>query len=152
MAAIMTYGFYKAGKGIREQKYLSSVSPAQKRYPLLLLTALCHLKNPLEELGCGKGKSDQRLSMAKELISKCFSELAREKMWSRIHLIPLLTAEEDRDLVRRHWADLAREKELLGSETKVYHGTRYALITSLQDITLGYIGYGSRIDRTELTV
>ena len=90
--------------------------------------------------------------MAKELISKCFSELAREKMWSRIHLIPLLTAEEDRDLVRRHWADLAREKELLGSETKVYHGTRYALITSLQDITLGYIGYGSRIDRTELTV
>lgn len=52
-------------------------------------------------------------------------------MWSRIHLIPLLTAEEDRDLVRRHWADIAREKELLGSETKVYHGTRYALITSL---------------------
>lgn len=65
------------------------------------------------------------------LISKCISELAREKMWSRIHLIPLLTAEEDRDLVRRHWADIAREKELLGSETKVYHGTRYALITSL---------------------
>lgn len=49
-------------------------------------------------------------------------------MWSRIHLIPLLTAEEDRDLVRRHWADIAREKELMGSETKVYHGTRYALI------------------------
>ena len=68
---------------------------------------------------------------AKELIFKWFSELAREKMWSRIHLIPLLTAEEDRDLVRRHWADIAREKELLGSETKVYHGTRYALIPSL---------------------
>lgn len=59
-------------------------------------------------------------------------------MWSRIHLIPLLTAEEDRDLVRRHWADLAREKELLGSETKVYHGTRYALITSLPNITWLY--------------
>lgn len=65
------------------------------------------------------------------LILKWFSELAREKMWSRIHLIPLLTAEEDRDLVRRHWADIAREKELLGSETKVYNGTRYALIRSL---------------------
>lgn len=53
------------------------------------------------------------------------SELAREKMWSRIHLIPLLTAEEDRDLVRRHYADLAREKELMGSNTAVYNSDRY---------------------------
>ncbi len=53
------------------------------------------------------------------------SELAREKMWSRIHLIPLLTAEEDRDLVRRHYADLAREKELLGTTTAVYNSDRY---------------------------
>lgn len=52
------------------------------------------------------------------------SELAREKMWSRIHLIPLLQAEEDRDQIRRHWADKAREKELLGSETRVYHSDR----------------------------
>ncbi|KAI9820876.1 MAG: hypothetical protein M1832_003509 [Thelocarpon impressellum] len=72
VGAIMTYGFYKAGRGIREQ-----------------------------------------------------NELAREKMWSRIHLIPLLQAEEDRDLVRRHWADKARERELLGSETKVYHSDRF---------------------------
>lgn len=53
------------------------------------------------------------------------SELAREKMWSRIHLIPLLTAEEDRDLVRRHYADQAREKELLGSQTSPYNSDRY---------------------------
>jgi NADH dehydrogenase (ubiquinone) 1 alpha subcomplex subunit 13 len=52
------------------------------------------------------------------------SELAREKMWSRIHLIPVLQAEEDRDLVRRYYADRAREKELLGSETKVYNSDR----------------------------
>lgn len=52
------------------------------------------------------------------------SELAREKMWSRIHLIPMLQAEEDRDVVRRHWADKARERELTGSEMKVYHGDR----------------------------
>ncbi|KAF2144790.1 uncharacterized protein K452DRAFT_223043 [Aplosporella prunicola CBS 121167] len=69
---LMTYGFYKLGKGIREH-----------------------------------------------------NELAREKMWSRIHLIPLLTAEEDRDLVRRHLANQAREKELLGSETKVYNSDRF---------------------------
>ncbi len=59
-----------------------------------------------------------------------YSELAREKMWSRIHLIPLLQAEEDRDLVRRTLADRAREKELLGSETKVYNSDRYVLAVS----------------------
>ena len=52
------------------------------------------------------------------------SELAREKMWGRIHLIPMLQAEEDRDLVRRHWAEKAREKELTGNEMKVYHSDR----------------------------
>ena len=45
-------------------------------------------------------------------------------MWSRIHLIPMLQAEEDRDLVRRTWADKAREKELMGAESKVYHSDR----------------------------
>ena len=48
-------------------------------------------------------------------------------MWARIHLIPLLQAEADRDLVRRHWAEQAREKELMGVETKVYHSDRWVL-------------------------
>ncbi|KAI1499274.1 GRIM-19 [Biscogniauxia marginata] len=72
VGAVMLYGFYKLGQGIREQ-----------------------------------------------------NELAREKIWSRIHLIPLLQAEEDRDLVRRHLADQAREKELLGENFKVYNSDRY---------------------------
>jgi len=55
------------------------------------------------------------------------SELAREKMWARIHLIPALQAEEDRDQVRRYLADKAREKELLGSETRVYNSDRYVM-------------------------
>ena len=55
------------------------------------------------------------------------SELAREKMWSRLHLTPLLQAEEDRDQVRRYYADKAREKELLGTESKVYNSDRYVL-------------------------
>lgn len=55
------------------------------------------------------------------------SELAREKMWSRIHLIPLLTAEEDRDLVRRHFADQAREKDLMGSNTSPYNSEKFVL-------------------------
>jgi hypothetical protein len=45
-------------------------------------------------------------------------------MWARIHLIPLLQAEEDRDQVRRFWADQSREKELLGENTKVYNSDR----------------------------
>ncbi|KAI0474914.1 GRIM-19 [Xylariaceae sp. FL0804] len=52
-------------------------------------------------------------------------ELAREKMWARVHLIPVLQAEEDRDLVRRHLADQAREKQLLGENFKVYHSDRF---------------------------
>lgn len=55
-------------------------------------------------------------------------------MWSRIHLIPLLTAEEDRDLVRRHYADQAREKELLGTNTSAYNSDRYV---SFQPIRTG---------------
>jgi NADH dehydrogenase (ubiquinone) 1 alpha subcomplex subunit 13 len=52
------------------------------------------------------------------------SELAREKMWSRLHLTPLLQAEEDRDQVRRYYADKAREKELLGTDAKIYNSDR----------------------------
>ena len=54
-------------------------------------------------------------------------ELGREKMWSRIHITPLLQAEEDRDQVRRYYADLAREKELLGSQSSAYNSDRYVL-------------------------
>lgn len=55
-------------------------------------------------------------------------EMAREKMWSRIHLIPVLQAEEDRDQVRRYYADLAREQTLLGSQSKAYNSDRYVLL------------------------
>ena len=40
-------------------------------------------------------------------------ELQREKIWSRIHLVPLLLAEGDRDAYRREQAALAREKEIM---------------------------------------
>lgn len=46
-------------------------------------------------------------------------------MWSRLYLTPLLQAEEDRDQVRRYYADKSREKELLGTESKVYNSDRY---------------------------
>lgn len=46
-------------------------------------------------------------------------------MWARIHLIPLLTAEEDRDQVRRMYAGKERERDLLGGEARVYHSDRF---------------------------
>jgi NADH dehydrogenase (ubiquinone) 1 alpha subcomplex subunit 13 len=42
-----------------------------------------------------------------------FRELEREKIWSRIHLVPLLMAEGDRDGYRREQAALGREKEIM---------------------------------------
>lgn len=59
-----------------------------------------------------------------QVLTDC-SELAREKMWARIHLAPVLQAEEDRDQVRRYLADQEREKQLLGKVTKVYNSDRY---------------------------
>jgi hypothetical protein len=46
----------------------------------------------------------------------------------------MLQAEEDRDQVRRHFADKARERELLGAETKVYHSDRYGFPSILRRV------------------
>ncbi|KAG2013329.1 hypothetical protein CC2G_010251 [Coprinopsis cinerea AmutBmut pab1-1] len=59
-------------------------------------------------------------------------ELEREKIWSRIHLVPLLMAEGDRDTYRRQQAALAREREIMkdvpGWEVgkSVYNNPKYA--------------------------
>lgn len=55
----------------------------------------------------------------------------------------MLQAEEDRDQVRRYWADKAREKELLGTETKVYHGNRYLRAHALPTSGSWVVGAGS---------
>lgn len=49
-------------------------------------------------------------------------------MWSRIHLIPLLQAEEDRDVVRRTLAQQKMEEELLGKAVPVYNNDRYEIM------------------------
>ena len=53
-----------------------------------------------------------------------WNELGREKMWSRIHLTPMLQAEEDRDQVRRWYANQERERDLLGGNSKIYNSDR----------------------------
>jgi NADH dehydrogenase (ubiquinone) 1 alpha subcomplex subunit 13 len=40
-------------------------------------------------------------------------ELKRESAWARIHLVPLLLAEGDRDAYRRDQAARARESEIM---------------------------------------
>jgi hypothetical protein len=40
-------------------------------------------------------------------------ELNREKAWSRIYLVPMLLAEQDRDAYRRQQASIARETEIM---------------------------------------
>ncbi|GAA5841508.1 hypothetical protein JCM9279_000675 [Rhodotorula babjevae] len=58
-------------------------------------------------------------------------ELQRERAWARIHLVPALLAENDRDIYRREQAALVREKEIMkdvkGWEVgaKAYHSKRY---------------------------
>ncbi|TIA89143.1 hypothetical protein E3P99_02224 [Wallemia hederae] len=58
-------------------------------------------------------------------------ELEREKIWSRINVVPALLAENDRDIYRRERAALAREqaimKDVKGWEPgqSVYNGKRY---------------------------
>ncbi|VVT49527.1 uncharacterized protein SAPINGB_P002313 [Magnusiomyces paraingens] len=45
------------------------------------------------------------------------NELYREKIWARLYLQPLLQAETDRDAVRRHYAQIAREAEITKNVT-----------------------------------
>ncbi|EGO02024.1 B16.6 subunit of GRIM-19, NADH:ubiquinone oxidoreductase [Serpula lacrymans var. lacrymans S7.3] len=64
-------------------------------------------------------------------------ELQREKVWSRIHLVPLLLAEGDRDAYRREVAAVEREKEIMkdvkGWEPgkSVYNNARYRSAESI---------------------
>jgi len=66
----------------------------------------------------GKGNLEQR-------------ELQREKVWSRLHLVPLLLAEGDRDAYRREQAAVARESEIMKdvkdweAGKSVYNNSRY---------------------------
>lgn len=101
MGAVMTWGFWKFGKGQRELQYVVTVRG-------------------------GEGGEGCEERTGQWLTYGANSEYAREKMWARIHLMPLLQAEEDRDQVRRHYADQARAKELLGeNDIRVYYSDRY---------------------------
>lgn len=87
------YGMYKVGQGNLEKRYVSSL----------------HFRQTLPSLlgAC------MPTCMIYADVSLACRELKREKVWSRIHLVPLLLAEGDRDAFRREQAALAREKEIM---------------------------------------
>lgn len=119
MHMIMAYGFYKYFHGVREQRYVSRRLPTT-----LLIQSPTFFQPSLSNNPLPQRKREH--STKKLLTYPCNnSELAREKIWSRLYLTPLLQAEEDRDQVRRHLADKAREKELLGTEQKIYNSDRF---------------------------
>lgn len=75
-------------------------------------------------------------------------ELEREKVWSRIHLVPLLMAEGDRDLYRREQAAIAREKEIM----KNVPGWEVCLLLLLViDCDLPKLLFGHRLARVCIT-
>jgi hypothetical protein len=114
----MAYGWRKIFVGAREKKYAPLECP-----PVLHLP---HSTSP----------STPQLNIITHALMIYFpqhSELAREKMWSRIYLTPLLQAEEDRDQARRHFADQAREKELFGTQTSAYNSDRYVSSSRLPE-------------------
>ena len=62
-------------------------------------------------------------------------EMARERIWARIHLTPMLQAENDRDDVRRVWAAEERERVLMRGvegwkvgQEGVYNSKRYVRV------------------------
>ena len=65
-------------------------------------------------------------------------ELAREKVWARLHLIPLLEAENDRDLVRRQIAEAERERVLM-SDVK---GWKMGSVYNSDKVIRPKYGYG----------
>lgn len=48
-----------------------------------------------------------------DYVASLIRELQREKVWSRIHIVPLLLAEGDRDAYRRQQAATEREREIM---------------------------------------
>lgn len=84
---------------IRYQRHLPARGPSGA---LLLSAAFALMAYGWVQVG--KGNSERRL-------------LRNEKTWSRIHLVPLLQAETDRDLVRRLASDASTARSTAATDT-----------------------------------
>ncbi|KAJ3226634.1 hypothetical protein HK099_004515 [Clydaea vesicula] len=69
-------------------------------------------------------------------------ELSREKAWARIHLVPLLQAETDRDIVRRLEAAKKREQVIIDNQAPTVKEQRNFQALDLKAKTPGVGRYG----------
>lgn len=65
------------------------------------------------QLRCFECWSFVLLLLLTNILTRFNRELRRELAWSRINLVPVILAEQDRDIHRRNLANLAREKEIM---------------------------------------
>ena len=91
--AICAWGFYRVGQGNLEKRWAWPSAGSQPAPASMLIPVCCAV-------------------LRRSWGSSC-RELQREKAWSRIHLVPLIMAEGDRDVYRRSQAALEREKEIM---------------------------------------
>lgn len=92
MGALVTYGIYEVVQAIKEQQYSLLLPQHTYHYfPYLPFETPPH----------------------SDALDSSYRELSREKQWSRVYLLPLLQAEQDRDSVRRALAAEDREKFLM---------------------------------------
>jgi len=139
ITGLCTYGFYRVGKGNLEQRSVLFFVGQRRDDVGHNWMGLSGSLN-VASWGCahretwGQGKrirtaahlravvperamtTDLGLDVAVEgccFYSIRYRELQREKVWSRIHLVPLLLAEGDRDAYRRQQAALERERAIM---------------------------------------
>ncbi|GBE79908.1 hypothetical protein SCP_0211100 [Sparassis crispa] len=151
VTAVCAYGFYRVGLGNTEKRCVES-SDCRFWNALVRRTENVCSGGPLatergsvwaeaREEGLIVHSLTRRIWLhEQDLLTYVYSlrrELQREKVWSRIYLVPLLLAEGDRDAYRRQQAALAREKEIMkdvkGWEAgkSVYNNPRYRPLESI---------------------
>lgn len=90
---------------IRQQPGASGRSRLDLRSPSSYRAGICRRNRLCECRLSPKWQTESKLTPNREL--------KREQAWSRINLVPLILAEQDRDAYRRTQAALAREKEIM---------------------------------------
>ena len=140
VTAVCAYGFYRLGKGNLEKRYVESLRASGAESgrgsdggQADVKRGHDHARTPWNVASLGTvGGSDHQIAplslrapdlaiwggVLGENVCSFDSfvlrrELQRENVWSRIHLVPLLLAEGDRDAHRRREAAVAREKEIM---------------------------------------
>ncbi|KAL0580065.1 hypothetical protein V5O48_001924 [Marasmius crinis-equi] len=119
VAAVSAFGFYRYGQGALERRYVA-IFPPTTLFPhrvswsqnVFIHVPLLIKRGYVASVWIRPLLAYQSMTVT-GLMGTGPQELQREKVWSRIHLVPLLMAEGDRDAYRRREAAVAREREIM---------------------------------------